>query len=211
MSNARSLSKVIPNASGQLGSSYLQDGAVSSAKLADAAISRSKLGYSGGVLQTVRAYYNTQFSMAAGTVYNLNVNITVTPTSNNSKFLLMGYGHADDDSSTSWGIGLGITCTIGGTERWYSHQGSHHNYVSGAADHYFHADIWELDDGVGHEGANMPIVAGQDRLYRLYGFCHNNSCRWNANNISQNAATMSRSPGTGTTYGTRFIVMEISG
>lgn len=210
MSNARNLSKLLPNSSGQLLSSLIADGAVTNSKLAPFSIGNDKIGFSGGVLQTQRAYYNTQFSMAAGTVYNLNVNITVTPTKDNSKFLLLGYGHADDDSSTSWGIGLGITCTIGGTERWYSHQGSHHTYVSGAADHYFHADIMELDDGTGHEGANMPVIAGQARLYRLYGFCHNNSCRWNANNISQNAATMSRSMGNSNTYGTRFIIMEIS-
>lgn len=211
MSIARNLSRLSPNTSGQLTSANLADGAVSAVKLADAALTRSKLGYTGGVLQTIRTYYNTQFTMSAGTVYDLSVGINIIPTSNNSKFLLMGYGHADDNSSTSWGIGLGITCTIAGTERWYSHQGSHHTYVSGAADHYFHADIWELDDGTGHEGANMPVVAGQNRYYRLYGFCHNDSCRWNANNISQNAATLSRSPGNSNTYGTRFVVMEISG
>lgn len=211
MSNARNLSKLVPNSSGQLLSGNLADNSVSSAKLVDAAVARSKLGYTGGVLQTVRTYYNTQMSFSSGTVYDLNVGITIIPTSNNSKFLLMGYGHADDNSSTSWGLGMGITCTIAGTERWYSHQGSHHTYASGANDHYGHADIWELDDGTGHEGANMPIVAGQARYYRLYGFSHNDSCRWNANNISQNAATMSRSPGSSNIYGTRFIVMEISG
>lgn len=210
MSNARNLARLSPNASGQITAANLADSAVSAAKLADAALTRSKIGYTGGVLQTVRTYYNTQFTMSSGTVYDLNVGINIIPTMNNSKFLLMGYGHADDNSSTSFGVGLGITCTIAGTERWYSHQGSHHTYVSGAADHYFHADIWELDDGTGHEGANMPVVAGQNRYYRLYGFCHNDSCRWNANNISQNAATLSRSPGNSNTYGTRFVVMEIS-
>lgn len=211
MSYARNLSKLVPNVSGQLSSANLADGAVSATKLLDAAVARSKVGYTGGVLQTVRTIYNTQMSFSAGTVYDLNVGINIIPTANNSKFLLMGYGHADDNSSTSWGIGIGVTCTIAGTERWFSHQGSHHNYVSGGNDHYFHAALWELDDGTGHEGANMPVVAGQNRYYRLYGFCHNDSCRWNANNISQNAATMSRSPGSSNIYGTRFIVMEISG
>jgi hypothetical protein len=211
MSNARNIARLLPNTSGQLPTSNLQDSAVSLNKVADAAVGRSKIGYSGSVLQTIRTYYNTQFSMSSGTVYDLNVGITITPTSSNSKILLMGYGHADDNSSTSWGIGLGITCTVAGTERWYSHQGSHHTYISGSADHYLHADIWELDDGTGHEGANMPIVAGQARYYRLYGFCHNDGCRWNANSISQNAATMSRSPGSSNVYGTRFVVMEISG
>jgi hypothetical protein len=210
MSNARNLSKLSVGSTGLLAGSNIQDNTVSGVKLLDSSIIRSKIGYSGGVLQTIRSYYNTQFSMSAGTVYDLNVGINIVPTVSGSRFLIFGYGHADDNSSTSWGIGLGLTCTVGGVERWYSHQGSHHTYVSGAADHYFHADLMEIDDGTGHEGANMPVVAGQNRYYRLYGFCHNDSCRWNANNISQNSATMSRSPGSSNVYGTRLIIMEIS-
>jgi hypothetical protein len=210
MSNARNLSKLSVGATGLLAGANIQDNTVTGAKLLDSSILRSKIGYTGGVLQTIRTYYNTQMTFSSGTVYDLNVGINITPTVNGSRFMILGYGHADDNSSTSWGIGLGVTCTIGGTERWYSHQGSHHTYVSGAADHYFHADLMEIDDGTGHEGANMPVVAGQTRYYRLYGFSHNDSCRWNANNISQNSATLSRSPGSSNVYGTRLIIMEIS-
>jgi hypothetical protein len=210
MSNARNLSKLTVGATGLLAGANIQDNTVTGAKLLDSSILRSKIGYTGGVLQTIRSYYNTQMSFSANTVYDLNVGINITPTVNGSRFMILGYGHGDDNSSTSWGIGLGVTCTIGGTERWYSHQGSHHTYVSGAADHYFHADLMEIDDGTGHEGANMPVVAGQTRYYRLYGFSHNDSCRWNPNNISANSATLSRSPGSSTTYGTRLIIMEIS-
>jgi hypothetical protein len=211
MSNARNIARLQPTTAGQITATGLQDASVSAAKLADSIITRNKLGFSGGVLQTMSARYNTQISMSSGTMYDLNCTITITPTTNNSKFLLMGYGHADDTSSTSWGIGLAVMCEASGySNRYFSHQGSHHNYVSGANDHYFHASLWELDDGSGHEGGGIPVVAGVARTYRLYGCSHNDSCRWNANNISQNAATMSRSPGSNNVYGTRFIVMEIS-
>jgi hypothetical protein len=210
MSNARNIARLLPNASGQLPATGLADGSITAAKLGASAIPRSAIGFSGSVLQVQRAYYNTQISFSSGTMYNLNCDVTITPTTNNSKFLIFAYGHADDNSSTSWGIGLALSCIISGVERYYSHQGSHHTYVSGASDHYFHADMMELDDGTGHEGANMPVVAGQARTYRLYGCSHNDSCRWNASNISQNAATMSRSPGSSNIYGSRLIVMEIS-
>ncbi len=211
MSNARNIARLQPTTSGQIPTAGLQDASISASKLVDSIITRNKLGYSGGVLQTVRGFYNTQFSMSSGTMYDLNVGVTITPTTNNSKFLIMGYGHADDSSSTSWGIGLALMVEATGySNRYYSHQGSHHNYVSGANDHYFHASMWELDDGTGHEGGGIPVQAGVPRTYRLYGCSHNDSCRWNANAISQNAATMSRSPGSNNTYGTRLIVMEIS-
>ena len=211
MSNARNIARLQPTTAGQIPATGLQDASVSASKLADSIITRNKLGYYGGVLQTMSARYNTQFSMSSGTMYDLNCAITITPTTNNSKFLLIGYGHADDNSSTSFGIGLAIMCEAPGySNRYYSHQGSHHTYVSGAADHYFHATIQELDDGSGHEGGGIPVIAGSPRTYRLYGCSHNDACRWNANAISQNAATMSRSPGSNNTYGTRFIVMEIS-
>ena len=192
-----------------VGASKIADGIITTQKIADGTIRGTDLSFSGVTYQVRSAYYNTQFSMSSGTMYDLNVTITITPTVNNSKFLIMGYGHADDNSSTSWGIGLAVTCSASGySERYYSHQGSHHNYVSGAADHYFHANLTEIDDGTGHEGGGIPVVAGVTRTYKLWGCSHNDSCRWNANNISQNAATMSRSPGSSNIYGTRLVIIE---
>ena len=210
MSNARNISKLLPNTSGQLPTSNIQDNAINLAKIADAAVGRTKIGFTGSALQTVSAYNNTQFSMSANVTTALSLQVTITPTSNNSKFLILAYGHADDNSSTSWGIGLGVTCIVGGTERWYSHQGSHHNYVSGGNDHYFHAMMMEIDYGTGHQGGDMPVVAGQARTYKMYGASHNDGCRWNANNISANADTMSRSMGSTNTYGSRIIVVELA-
>jgi hypothetical protein len=197
---------------GSVGSTKIADGIITSQKIADGTIRGTDLNFPGVTYQIRSAFYNTQFSMSPGIMYDLNVTISITPTVNNSKFLIMGYGHADDNSSTSWGIGLAIMCDVSGYgNRYYSLQGSHHNYVSGAADHYFHANITEIDDGSGHEGGSIPVVAGVPRTYRLYGCCHNDSCRWNANNISQNAATMSRSPGSSNTYGTRLVIIEFAG
>lgn len=196
---------------GSISSSKITDGSITTNKIADGTIRGTDLSFPGVTYQVRSAMYNTQFSMSPGINYDLSCTITVTPTSNSSKFLIMGYGHADDNSSTSWGIGLGIMCEVSGYgNRWYSHQGTHHTYVSGAADHYFHANIQEVDDGSGHQGGSIPIVAGVPRIYRLYGFCHNDSCRWNASSISQNADTMSRSPGNSNIYGSRLIIIEFA-
>jgi len=190
----------------------LADSAITSPKIANGSIVGADMSFPGVTYQVKSAIYNTQFSMSAGTMYDLNVGISITPTTNDSKFLIMGYGHADDNSSTTWGIGMALMCEVAGYgNRYFSHQGSHHNYVSGAADHYFHANLQELDNGTGHEGGSIPVVAGVTRTYRLYGCCHNDSCRWNASSISQNAATMSRSPGNSNTYGTRLMIIEFAG
>ena len=208
------LTRINPNllSDNAISTAKLADSSVTSAKIANSTIVGTDLGFPGVTYQIKSAMYNTQFSMSSGTMYDLNCTITITPTTNNSKFMLLGYGHADDNSSTSWGIGLAIMCEVSGYgNRYYSHQGTHHTYVSGSADHYFHANIQEVDDGSGHEGGSIPIVAGVPRTYRLYGCSHNDSCRWNASSISQNSATLSRSPGNSNTYGSRFIVIEFAG
>lgn len=194
-----------------IGTSKIADSAITTAKIANSSIVAADLSFPGVTYQMKSAMYNTQFSMSPGVMYDLSCTINITPTANNSKFMILGYGHADDNSSTSWGIGLAITVAAAGySERYYSHQGSHHTYVSGAADHYFHANIQEIDDGAGHEGGSIPVIAGVTRTYRLYGCCHNDSCRWNASSISQNAATMSRSPNSSNVYGSRLIVVEFA-
>jgi hypothetical protein len=87
MSNARNLSKLLPNVSGQLPSSNLQDSAIISSKIATGAVIPATLSSSAVVGFAYNAWQpanDNYVSIAADTDYQTQVTITYTPKFANS-------------------------------------------------------------------------------------------------------------------------------
>ena len=156
MSNARNLSKLIPNSSGLIANANIDaSAAIAATKLGALALSNMP---SGSVLQIQHAHTNQQM------VYNANANawtningltVNITPTATNNKMFVTGYVQYGHGSNPNGGFRLRREETSGGGN----------SNVIGAVDDgdssYIRANgFWNSDDyGIGNQYVLPPPIS----------------------------------------------------
>jgi len=112
----------------------------------------------------------------------LNLEVVMpAPKTNNSKYLVMAEVHCDDTNSGGGGVGLSIWVDNTASSYWVNQQGTHADYYSGGADHYWTIQSMIMDDG--NVAQSPAINTSQRRKYRLYGDNHNGNMYFCTTNV----------------------------